>query len=142
MFCITRMQQSDFKNVNILLSVISKKTMTQAKDLIRFSEASVFKVSSTTPFVLEISYSYQHETAVYIAVNTKKRGRPGLGFTSFNLPEMYSGPIPIDNKKHTDLLALLRWIPPEYCLFYQEQVSSGNTLPNFEAEMVDEQQDE
>ena len=56
MFCITRMQQSDFKNMNILLSVISKKTMTQAKDPIRFSEASVFKVSSTIPFVLEISY--------------------------------------------------------------------------------------
>lgn len=116
--------------------------MTQAKDPIRFSEASVFKVSSTTPFVLEISYSYQHETAVYIAVNTKKRGCPGLGFTFFNLQEMYSGPIPIDSKKHADLLALLRWIPPEYYLFYQELVSSGNTLPNFEAEMVDEQQDE
>ena len=139
MFCITRMQQSDFKNMNILLSVISKKTMTQAKDPIRFSEASVFKVSSTIHFVLEISYSYQHETAVHIAVNTKKRGRPGLGFTAFNLPEMYSGPIPIDSKKHADLLALLRWIPTEYYLFYQELVSSRNTLPNFEAEMVDEQ---
>ena len=77
-------------------------------------------VSSDKP--LEFSYHYTHnalEEWKVVDVKRKTKGRPP-DLSRAKLPQLYTHPRSISEKKRADLLELLNYIPPIHHAFYQQ----------------------
>lgn len=64
-----------------------------------------------------------------------KKGRP----ENLELPESYSGPLPINPKKKKDLLSMFNLIDPQFHLFYSKLATNDKSL---EFDVLDDLEEE
>lgn len=127
-FKVIVLKQQDILSFKDLQLQITKKTQTDTKDKVNFSKICVFKFVQDSPNVMFLKHLWNEE---FKSVNVGKKGvRTSANLTIRDLKIKYDAPIPLNPKKLSNLLALLRYIPPIYQNYYREigVVEDNNNL--------------
>ncbi|XP_049764962.1 uncharacterized protein LOC126094559 isoform X1 [Schistocerca cancellata] len=133
-FIVTKMEREDFRSLESLKALISKRTESTTGDPHHFSEATQFKFESEDPFKLSVKHSYSDIGAfMSVDIRVKKKGRI-VEPNPYQLPIKYRKPLPINQKNIDDVLSLMPYIPAANQDFFRS--CTGNNVYNDEVEEV------
>lgn len=119
-FQVFKMKPEDFVSSKALTKLIVNRKKIVTNEKVEWLKTCWIRVSSDKP--LQFSYRYTHnalEEWKVVDVKHKTKGcPPDLGRAK--LPQLYTHPRSISQKKRTDLLELSDYIPPIHHAFYQQ----------------------
>ncbi|XP_049768938.1 uncharacterized protein LOC126106626 [Schistocerca cancellata] len=131
-FIVTKMERENFRSLESLKTLTSKRTESTSGDPHHFSEATQFKFESEDPFKLSVKHSYSDIGAfMSMDIRVKKKGRL-LEPNPYQLPIKCRNPLPINQKKFDDVLSLMPYIPAENQDFFRSR--TGNNVYDNEVE--------
>lgn len=117
-FKVIVLQQKDILSFKDLQLQITKKSQTDNKEKLNFSSICAFKFVQESPNIMFLKHSWNQE---FKSANIGKRGlRTSISATLSDLKLKYDAPVPLNPKKISNLVALLRYIPPIYQNYYTE----------------------
>ena len=119
-FQVFKMKPEDLVSSKALTKLIVNRKKIVTNEKVEWLKTCWIRVSSDKP--LQFSYRYTHnalEEWKVVDVKHKTKGcPPDLGRAK--LPQLYTHPRSISQKKRTDLLELSDYIPPIHHAFYQQ----------------------
>ncbi|XP_049782640.1 uncharacterized protein LOC126184308 [Schistocerca cancellata] len=131
-FIVTKMEKEDFRSLESLKTLTSKRTESTSGNPHHFSEATQFKFESDDPFKLSVKHSYSDiEAFMSVNIRVKYKGRL-VEPNPYQLPIKYRKPLPINQKKTDDVLSRMPYVPATNQDFFRS--CTGNNVYNIEVE--------
>lgn len=116
-FKVVEITQEDILNFKDLQAQITKKSLTDDKEKLKFSKICWVKFDHANPNLMLIKHYFNEK---FKTCNIGKRGqRNAICVTLQDLKRKYTAPIPLNPKKLANLTQLLPFIPPIYMEFYE-----------------------
>lgn len=141
-FKVTVMKREDFFSFKFLEENITKKKITEEKDMVAFSKICIFRFENNNINIMKIKHLLNEN---FKNVIIGKRGIKKVSL-AHNLRQKYTEPVKLNEKKIQNLALLLPYIPEVYHGFYLEIGAKINTAVsevanNNDVENMDESED-
>ena len=139
-FVVSKMTREDFVSLKTLKGAIVNRKVNTHGAKVEWLKIHWIAVSKDQP--LQFRYRYSNNTLERwktVDLKKKTKGRPpDLG--KMVLPPLYTRPRVVNEKKVSDLLELLNYVPPIYHGFYQK-LQGGNSDDSEEEQTHDSEED-
>ena len=133
-FSVARLSTDNFKSVEPLLKLITNRKVDESDQKVNWLDMQWLQLRKNEPYKLFFKYSLDDD-ASFSFILLAKRGRQ-TNLSEVSLAPLYCGATKLSKEKYSDLMKLLKYIPPIYHDFYQKLEHSGHNKDVLEDELL------